>query len=76
MEIVHLSDEQKKLYFCCLEDWSEEAVTEAGSRKQIWYEKMKERGLRVLLAKDDNGQVGGMIHYLPIEESIVDGKDL
>ncbi len=76
MEIVHLTDEHKQLYFCCLEDWSEEATKEAGLRRELWYEKMKARGLRVLLAKDDGGEIGGMIQYVPIEHSVVDGKDL
>jgi GNAT superfamily N-acetyltransferase len=76
MEIVPLADEHKQLFFCCLEDWSEEAAKEAGPRRASWYEKMKARGLRVLLAKDDRGEVGGMIQYLPIEHSTVDGKGL
>jgi len=37
---------------------------------------MKDRDLRVKLAIGDNGQVGGMIQYLPIEHSFVNGKDL
>ncbi|MFH0964107.1 MAG: GNAT family N-acetyltransferase [Planctomycetota bacterium] len=76
MEIVPLADEHKQLYFCCLEDWSEEATREAGPRREFWYEKMMTRGLRVLIAKDDRGEVGGMIQYLPIEHSTVDGNDL
>ncbi len=76
MEICPLADEHKRLYFCCLEDWSEEATKEAGPRRELWYETMKARGLRVLIAKDDRGEVGGMIQYLPIEESLADGKDL
>jgi len=76
MEILPLSDEHKQLFFCCLEDWSEQATKEAGHRRESWYEKMKARGLRVLLAKDDRGEVGGMIQYVPIEHSFVDGKDL
>lgn len=76
MEIVQLTDKHKHLYFCCLEDWFEEATKEAGLRREVWYEKMKARGLRVLLAKDERSEVGGMIQYLPIEHSVVDGKDL
>lgn len=59
----------------CLEDWSADA-REAGNKRREWYEKMKERGLRAKLALDENGTVGGMIQYLPIEESFVDGKGL
>ncbi|MDZ7291680.1 MAG: GNAT family N-acetyltransferase [candidate division KSB1 bacterium] len=75
MNIVDLTDEHKPLYFVCLEDWSEE-VKEAGDHKQRWYDKMKDKGLRVKLALDDEGKVGGMIQYVPIEHSFVQGKDL
>ncbi len=76
MQILPLPDEYKQLYLYCLEDWSEEVTKESGSRRGIWYEKMKARGLRVLIAKDDRGEVGGMIHYAPIEASVADGKGL
>ena len=75
MEIVDLTDEYKQLYFVCLEDWSKE-MEEAGDHKKIWYEKMRDKGLRVKLAKDERGEVGGMIQYIPIEHSFVEGKDL
>jgi GNAT superfamily N-acetyltransferase len=76
MKIVDLKDEHKPLYFACLEDWSEE-IKEAGDHKARWYEKMKDRGLRVKLALDDRGEVGGMIQYVPIELSPgAEGKDL
>lgn len=75
MDIIDLNDEHRQIYFCCLEDWSDE-VREAGPRKEMWFEKMKEKGLRVKLALDDKGEVGGMIQYLPIEHSFANGKDL
>ncbi|MFC1862210.1 GNAT family N-acetyltransferase [Chloroflexota bacterium] len=75
MKIIDLADEYKKLYFVCLEDWSDE-IKEAGDHKEVWYSKMKDKGLRVKLALDDNGQVGGMIQYVPIEHSFAEGKDL
>ena len=75
MEIIDLPNEYKQLYFLCLEDWSEE-VKEAGDHKEVWYNKMKDKGLRVKLALDDDGEVGGMIQYIPIEHSFVEGKDL
>ena len=74
MEIIDLPDEYKQLYFVCLEDWSEE-VKEAGNHKEAWYNKMKDKGLRVKLALDD-GEVGGMIQYIPIEHSFAEGNDL
>jgi N-acetylglutamate synthase-like GNAT family acetyltransferase len=75
MQIIDLKDEHQPLYFVCLEDWSEE-VKEAGDHKQTWYNKMQDKGLRVKLALDDEGKVGGMIQYVPIEHSLVQGKDL
>jgi GNAT superfamily N-acetyltransferase len=75
MNIIDLSPEHEKLYFVCLEDWSDE-MKEAGDHKERWYAGMKVRGLRVKLAVDDRGTVGGMIQYLPIEQSFAEGKDL
>ncbi len=75
MEVVDLKEEHEKLYFLCLEDWSDE-MKESGDHKEIWYNKMKDKGLRVKLAKDDKGEIGGMIQYLPIEDSVLEGKDL
>ncbi len=75
MKVIDLTDEHKQLYFMCLEDWSEE-MKEAGEHKQIWYDKMRDRGLRVKLALDDTGKVGGMIQYAPLEHAFAEGKDL
>ena len=75
MEIIDLGPEHEKLFCVCLEDWSEQAK-EAGDHRENWYRKMKDKGLRVKLALDDNGQVGGMIQYVPIEYSFARGEDL
>lgn len=75
MNVVDLSTEYENLYFVCLEDWSKE-VSEQGDRKEQWYNVMKSKGLRVKLAIDDNGAVGGMIQYVPIEHSNSEGRDL
>jgi GNAT superfamily N-acetyltransferase len=75
MRITSLSPEHEKLYYVCLEDWSDE-VKEAGDHKEKWHGRMKEKGLRVKLALDDRGEVGGMIQYVPIEESFAEGKGL
>lgn len=75
MNIIDLDEAQKELYFVCLEDWSEE-MKEAGGHKVVWYEQKKGKGLRVKLAVDDNGEVGGMIHYLPAAESFIEGEGL
>jgi len=75
MQIISLSPEHEKLYCFCLEDWSEE-IKEGGDHKAKWLGKMRHKGLRVKLALNDKGEVGGMIQYLPIEESLVEGEGL
>ena len=75
MTIIDLTPEHEKLYFMCLEDWSDE-MKEAGSHKESWYGMMKDQGLRVKLALDDRGDVGGMIQYVPVEQSSAEGNDL
>lgn len=75
MEVIDLNEDQQQLYLLCLEDWSDE-IKEAGDHKANWYEKMKDRGLAVKLAVDDSGVVGGMIQYVPIEQTYVEGKNL
>ncbi|MBN2293896.1 MAG: GNAT family N-acetyltransferase [Pirellulales bacterium] len=75
MQIVDLAEQHEHLYFLCLEDWSDE-IKEAGDHKACWYRKFVDRGLHVKLALDDEETVGGMIQYLPVEQSTVEGKDL
>ncbi len=75
MKIIDLDEHNRPTYFRCLEDWSDE-MDESGPHKSSWYEKMKDRGLRVKLAVDDDRSVAGMIQYLPVEESFVVGSGL
>lgn len=73
--IIDLTEEHERLFSLCLEDWSDDA-REAGSKRGEWLDKQKSRGLRAKLAVDDDGNIGGMIQYLPIEHSFVDGSGL
>ena len=50
-------------------------MKEAGDHKKQWYEKMKDKGLGVKLAVE-NDTVCGMIQYVPIEYSFIEGEDL
>ena len=75
MRVIDLPREQERLYFQCLEEWSDE-MKEAGDHKEQWFQRMKDQGLRVKVAMDDEGVVGGMIHYVPIEKVAVEGDDL
>jgi N-acetylglutamate synthase-like GNAT family acetyltransferase len=75
MKITDISPENEQHYFCCLEEYSDD-LKDAGDHKEKWYRHMKDKGVRVKFAEDDNGIIGGMIQYVPIEYSIVQGKDL
>ena len=46
MEVIDLTEKYAEKYFLCLEDWSDE-IKEAGNHKELWFNKMKEKGLRV-----------------------------
>lgn len=75
MKIVDLTEDKKDLFCLCLEDWSEDAK-EAGPKRRQWVDRCQRCGLRAKLAVDDSGVEGGMIQYVPIEQSNVDGSDL
>jgi len=75
MRVVDLDESTKPVFCQCLEDWSDD-VKEAGDRRRCWVERFTARGLRAKVALDDAGTPGGMIQYLPIEESTVDGEGL
>ncbi len=74
MKIIDLSEKYYSTYFMCLEDWSDE-MKEAGNHKEMWFQKFKDKGLRVKIVVE-NDKVCGMIQYLPIEYSVCEGKDL
>ncbi len=73
MQVIDLSPAYAHKYFLCLEDWSDE-MKEAGNHKQLWYQKMITRGLRVKIAVEKDA-VYGMIQYIPIEHSSAAGSD-
>jgi GNAT superfamily N-acetyltransferase len=75
MKVMDLPRELEKTYFQCLEDWSED-IREAGDHKEKWFDRKRGQGLRVKVALDDQGTVGGMIQYVPIEQVPVEGRDL
>lgn len=75
MEIIDLSEEYEATYCKCLEDWSAE-FDDAGDRKREWLARKKAEGLRVKLARDERGEIVGMIQYIPIEGAPAVGADL
>ncbi len=74
MDIIDLDEKYKETFMVCLEDWSDE-MKEAGNHKHKWYNEMKNKGLGVKLAVE-NEKVVGMIQYLPIEYSFAEGQNL
>lgn len=75
MEIIDLSEDTRMDYFTCLEEWSDE-IKDGVCRKECWYNSIRKKGLRVKLARNDEGVVAGMIQYAPIEYSWVEGENL
>jgi len=75
MKIVDITPETESHYFCCLEEYNKD-MQEDGNQKIKRYNHMKDKGLRVKYAVNDNGVIGGMIHYIPIEYSSFEGKNL
>ncbi len=75
MQVIDLSAETSNDYYTCLEDWSDE-MKDSISRKECWFNAIREKGLRVKLAYNEEGVVAGMIHYAPIEYSWVAGEGL
>jgi hypothetical protein len=73
MEIIDLKESYFRQYFCCLEEWSED-MKDAGDHKEKWFTAMRDKGLRVKMALE-NDKTCGMIQYIPVEHSIVDGQD-
>jgi GNAT superfamily N-acetyltransferase len=73
MDIIDLNEKYLSTYLACLEDWSDE-IKEGGDHKAAWFQRMKDKGLRVKLAVDGD-KACGMIHYVPIEHSFAEGKD-
>ena len=75
MNIIDLSEDTRNDYFTCLEEWSDD-MKDGICRKECWYNTMQAKGLRVKLARLGDGTVAGMIHYVPIEHSWVEGENL
>jgi GNAT superfamily N-acetyltransferase len=76
IRVVDLGPEHEASYFVCLEDWPGSELGGAGDHKARWYARMREQGLRVKLALDANGTVGGMIQYVPIDHAPALGRGL
>jgi GNAT superfamily N-acetyltransferase len=76
IRVVDLGPEHEPAYLVCLEDWRGAELAEAGDHKARWLARMRDRGLRVKLALDGDGRVGGMIQVVPIEHAPAIGRGL
>jgi GNAT superfamily N-acetyltransferase len=75
MRVIDVGKSNEAIYFMCLEDWNK-MMHEVRHIKEKWYREMKPKGLRVKMVLTDEGHVGGMIEYMPIEYSYAEGSDL
>lgn len=75
MKIINLNEKYFPTYSCCFEDWSEE-MTHAGEHKRNWYETLKEKGLCIKLALDENDVAVGLIQYLPAKYSFIEAENI
>jgi N-acetylglutamate synthase-like GNAT family acetyltransferase len=75
MKIINITEQLEPQYFVCLEEWNKE-LAEVKAIKEKWYREMKEKGLKVRIALMDNNVTGGMIEYMPVEYSCVEGSRL
>jgi GNAT superfamily N-acetyltransferase len=66
MEIVDLTAEREELLHCCLKPYDEEFAIGV-PRKREWFRQFRDRGARAKLAIDDDGEVAGMVQYVPVE---------
>lgn len=75
MQIRDLTDADFQRYQCCLEEY--EPLLDPGKPyKAEWYNDLKNKGLRIKLAVDDDAEIAGFIHYAPIEQTPIRGQNL
>jgi len=75
VDVIDITPEHERDYHVCLKHYWDDAV-QCVDRHEEWYERAKAQGLRVKLARDDDGAIAGQIQYIPIEGSFVEGRGL
>jgi GNAT superfamily N-acetyltransferase len=65
MEVIGLTEEHEELYCICLKEYAT-TLALGVPRKRQWYEQVRDQGLRVELARDEDGQVAGMVQQVPV----------
>jgi len=66
VDIVDLAPEHEDVFLCCLKP-EDRVFAEGVPLKRAWLDGVRDRGLGVKLAIDDDGAVAGMVQYAPVE---------
>ncbi len=75
MKLVDIDKGNEGTFFRCLHD-EKPADPRVMAMRREWYDKNIENGLRAKLLYDDNDVIVGLCQYIPIEYSLLVGKDL
>ena len=75
MQLMDVTEETQNIFFRCLHDEIPEAPRAIEIRRS-WYERNIENGLRAKLLILDDGRIGGLCQYIPVEHSHLIGEDL
>ena len=75
VKIVDLNENFLDRYLVCL-DCQDSQLAEGVERKRLWYELVKDKGLLVKLALDQENRAVGMVQGLPSEMSFVNGENM
>jgi GNAT superfamily N-acetyltransferase len=75
MELIDIAPANQKLFFTCLcpdeKGWGR--VVRERSR---WYQEFRDKGYEAKVLLNDNAEIVGKCHYIPVEYSPLIGKDL
>lgn len=75
MELQEVTEETQDIFFRCLHD-EIPADPRVLDLRHEWYQANREKGLRARLLILDDGRIGGLCQYIPIEHSHLIGEDL
>jgi len=75
MKLMDVTEEKQNIFFRCLQDEMPEDPGAIAIRRS-WYERNIENGHRAKLLILNDGRIGGLCQYIPIEHSHLVGEDL
>jgi GNAT superfamily N-acetyltransferase len=75
MQLIDINRKNQKYFFTCL--WPEkEGWNNIINERKKWYNDFRKKGYQAKLLMNEEGQIAGKCHYVPIEYSPLIGKDL